>query len=250
MNTGLTVDYPDVSAVGDSAILVQFGDGSDARHNTAALAFAAEFRRLELPQVIDCAPAIRSVLIRYDPALSTFDDMNAAIKQQLGSTDWTRASLPEGRRLWYLPICYDPVESVDLADTAELMKLDIDALVESHCETRQRLYTIGFAPGHIYSGLLPAAWDFPRLDYIKPSVPAGAVCVAIRQTVIFASSMPTGWRMIGRTPLLNFDAGRDPACLLQAGDEIQFTPITPVQFTAQRALAEQGRFQPDAEILP
>jgi allophanate hydrolase subunit 1 len=42
--------------------------------------------------------------------------------------------------------------------------------------------------------------------------------------------LPGGWNLIGRTPLALFDPHRDAPCLLNAGDQVRFVPISPEQF--------------------
>ena len=47
--------------------------------------------------------------------------------------------------------------------------------------------------------------------------------VAAGQTAIAATSIRTGWHVIGQTEFQNFDPGREPPTLLRAGDAVRFT---------------------------
>ena len=68
-------------------------------------------------------------------------------------------------------------------------------------------------------------WNLPRQAELTPSVPAGALVIAIRQFVIFTATMPTGWRHIGQTAFRTFDPDRAQPVVLSPGDEIQFSPL-------------------------
>jgi inhibitor of KinA len=61
-------------------------------------------------------------------------------------------------------------------------------------------------------------------------VPAGSVGIGGAQTGIYPLETPGGWNLIGRTPLTLFSLQRDPPALLQVGDAVRFTAITPEEF--------------------
>jgi antagonist of KipI len=50
------------------------------------------------------------------------------------------------------------------------------------------------------------------------------VGIAGAQTGIYPGESPGGWQIIGRTPLLMFDAARTPPALLAPGDQVRFIP--------------------------
>jgi inhibitor of KinA len=93
---------------------------------------------------------------------------------------------------------------------------------------------LGFAPGTPYLGGLDARLAVPRRASPRTRVEAGSVGIANGQCVIYPRATPGGWRLIGRTPLQLFDAGRDPPVLLQAGDQVRFVAISEDEFR-QRA---------------
>jgi KipI family sensor histidine kinase inhibitor len=63
----------------------------------------------------------------------------------------------------------------------------------------------------------------PRRETPRLAVPAGSVGIAGRQTGIYPVQSPGGWRLIGRTNVALFDAGKTPPTLLQPGDAVRFT---------------------------
>jgi allophanate hydrolase subunit 1 len=59
--------------------------------------------------------------------------------------------------------------------------------------------------------------------------------------------MPSGWHILGQTPVRTFMAGREPAFLLEAGDEVVFQPVDAGRWDALDAAAAAG--DPVAELV-
>jgi inhibitor of KinA len=93
-----------------------------------------------------------------------------------------------------------------------------------HCSAEYRVAFLGFAPGFAYLSGLPEEIATPRLETPRRAVPAGSVGVAGGQAAVYPLSTPGGWRLIGRTRLVMFDAGRQPMSLLAIGDRVRFVP--------------------------
>jgi inhibitor of KinA len=85
---------------------------------------------------------------------------------------------------------------------------------------------IGFIPGFPYMGTLPEQLEVPRKQTPSLKIPIGSVAIAGKQTGIYSAEVPGGWQVIGRTPLKMFDPFASPCSFLNAGDRVQFNPIT------------------------
>jgi inhibitor of KinA len=85
---------------------------------------------------------------------------------------------------------------------------------------------IGFIPGFPYMGTLPEQLEVPRKQTPSLKIPMGSVAIAGKQTGIYPAEVPGGWQVIGRTPLRMFDPNKSPCSFLNAGDIVQFKPIT------------------------
>ena len=75
-------------------------------------------------------------------------------------------------------------------------------------------------------GILPPMLEAPRKQNPSLKIPAGSIAIAGRQTGIYPAEVPGGWQVIGRTPMKMFDKTKEPCSLLNAGEIIQFRPIT------------------------
>ncbi len=166
--------------------------------------------------------------------------MHARLEALLSETDWTNATLPEGRRLWRVPTVYGTDLARQLDEAATAAGLTSDEAIKSISKTKVRVQTIGFAPGQPYLGELPDRWDIPRQTTLSDKVPACALVVAIRQLVLFSGTTPTGWRHIGQTAFRLFRPEDDTPFILRPGDEVQFTPTTPEELANMKARDPDG----------
>ncbi|MCB1368701.1 MAG: allophanate hydrolase subunit 1 [Rhodobacteraceae bacterium] len=231
MNRGTSLPGPPVLKVsGDMGILIEFGAIYDPVINNAVTAFDAALNA-DLPLgVIETVPSFRSVLVRFDPGVLAFERLHGLLADLAASRDWYRAPPAASRRVWNLPVVYGGEHGPDLAEVGDLMGLGADAVAEAHAGAVLRVAMLGFSPGLAYLGQLPEAWDFPRRTTIAPRVPAGAILVAVRQTVLPGTDIPTGWHWIGQTPFRSFDVNAAQPFRLTPGDEVRFHAIDAAGF--------------------
>ena len=220
--------------------MVWFGDSLDPDINTATQAFDAALREAQWPEVEEITPGIRGLMLRYDPLQISSDDMCQRVMAHLSQQDWLRSEPFAGRRLWRLPVHYGDSSGPDIENVAKLLRCDVESLIREHCATRHKVLMLGFAPGCAYLGPLSENWDIPRLEHVKPEVPPGSLSVAVRQTVLFATPIPTGWRTIGRTPFLSFCRHQAPYFHLAPGDELQFEPVNQASYNALSRAVDRG----------
>jgi len=213
-------------------LLVEFGTAYDPAINTAVIEFELAFQRLALDGVIETVPTFRSLLISFDPLTLDYERLYDACTTLLAHTDWYTLPPPENRRRWVLPTVYGGARGGDIAEVADLMGVREDQVIDSHSGLPLTVAMLGFSPGLAYLGQLPELWDFPRRTTINPGVPAGAVLVAVRQTVLPCVEIPTGWRQIGQTPFRAFNALAAQPFLLAPGDEVVFEPVSDAYFDA------------------
>jgi KipI family sensor histidine kinase inhibitor len=219
------VDRPTLEALGDRALLVQFGDRIDARLNQEVHALAARIRGAALPGLVDLVPAYASLALHYEPAAwaldegSAFDALCAALEPLLAGG----VSLaPVASRRVEIPVRYGGECGEDLAEVAALTGLDPREVVARHAGGTYRVFMLGFTPGFAYLGGMDPVLAVPRRASPRVRVPAGSVGIAGIQTGIYPCDSPGGWRLIGRTALTLFNPEALEPCLLQPGDEVRF----------------------------
>jgi inhibitor of KinA len=226
-----------ISPLGDSALLLQFGDSiSESTHRrvqTAWRALAAE----PLPGVSETVPAYTTVTVFYDPwKVMQAGAPEAEIVEWLTERVEARLKNPPKSaktksRLVEIPVCYGGEFGPDLERVAAQAKLSTEAVIKKHSAGKYQVHLIGFSPGFPYLGGLPKELVTPRHAKPRMNVPAGSVGIGGEQTGIYPQETPGGWNLIGRTPLRLFQPENDPPVVLQAGDEVKFKSITREEFT-------------------
>jgi KipI family sensor histidine kinase inhibitor len=193
--------------MGDSAVLIPTRSVADAHRLRAALGAA------HLPGVLESVVGARSLLVVLDPLVADADAVRAVLPAAEGAAGAARTV--------EIPVRYD---GPDLAEVALLTGLSAAEVVRRHSGA---LYTVafsGFAPGFGYLTGLDPALHVPRRDAPRQRVPAGAVAIAGEYTGIYPRPTPGGWRLLGSTAAVLFDADRDPPALFGPGDQVRFVP--------------------------
>jgi inhibitor of KinA len=137
-----------------------------------------------------------------------------------------------------IPVCYDIEFAPDLSDVAQRSGLSQEDVVGLHSSPTYLVYFLGFSPGFVYLGGLPALLRTPRLATPRPSIVAGSVGIAGSQTGIYPVGSSGGWRLIGRTPVRMFDPEATPPTRLQPGDRMTFSPIDRATFEEMQRVAD------------
>ena len=231
--SGLVQDLQGVRLMplGDAALTVEFGSYIDAAINARVIACAEAVRAAAWPGILDVVPTYRSVTIHVDPLRLDLETLTDRLRRlRLHESVPTRQP---GRR-HTIPVLYGGEWGPDLEDVAAFASLSVEATIRLHASTVYRVYMLGFTPGFPYLGTVPEPLAMPRLDTPRTSVPAGSVGIAGRQTGIYPSATPGGWRLIGRTPVPLIRGTGGAPFLLAPGDEVRFDPIDPDEFQRLR----------------
>lgn len=232
-------------SAGDRALVVEFGDRIDRTLSNDVLRLDAILRSERLSGVVETVPTFRSLMVHYDPLITSRADLECAIA---GLLDRDQGSGHTGR-LWRVPVCYEGDLAPDLAEVARLTGLAPADIVALHSGTRYHVYMLGFLPGFPYMGDLPEALALPRRADPRLRVPAGSISIATSLTAIYPYESPGGWHLIGATPIRLFDIARMPPALFAPGDAVRFEPIDRASFAAVRQAVASGRYEVDSEPI-
>ena len=224
---------PHILPLGDTALTVDFGDLIDLELNRAVLALEQAVTAAELPGVLETVPSYRALMILYHPAEIGFELLAARLRKLLATT--VGLDTRPGTR-WVVPVSYAPPFGLDLDELAVALSLSPEHLCALHASARYSVYMVGFAPGFTYLGGLDPALAVPRRTTPRPQVPAGSVMIGGRQAAIVSVPIPTGWYVLGRTPLVAFDAQRADPFLFRPGDTVHFRPVPPAEYERLAAL--------------
>jgi len=145
--------------------------------------------------------------------------------------------------LWRLPVCYEQEFGIDLEVVSGQLGQSIDRIIELHTQSIYTVYGIGFLPGFMYLGGLPAALEVPRRATPRQKVRKGSVGLAGKQTGIYPQESPGGWHIIGNCSVPIFDARATPPCFASVGDKVQFYPISRAEYDLHKIESEVGIYK-------
>ncbi len=217
------MDGSRVRPVGDSAVMIEFGDRIDLEINRQVHALARRLGRDPLPGVGEAVPTYCTLLVHYDPARLTYAQVEAWVRDRMGGSD--AAAMSDPRRV-EIPTVYGGEYGPDLADVAEHAGMTEAEVIRIHSGAEYPVFMMGFTPGFPYLGGMDERIAAPRLEKPRTLVRAGSVGIAGKQTGVYSVDSPGGWRLIGYTPRKLFDPTAENPVLLAAGDIVRFVPIS------------------------
>ncbi len=223
-----------IEPVGETMLLLRFGDGIDRATNARVHAAAEMLRRVEIPGLVDIVPAYATLALQYDAAFWHRRDGEPSWQHLAGSLRAVfatppRAGLESGRSV-EIPVCYGGSFGADLDAVAAHAGLGVEEVIARHAGGHYQVAMIGFAPGFPYLLGLDSALHMPRRAQPRTRVPRGSVAIGGAQTGIYPAELPGGWQLIGRTPLTLFDPARESPSLLLPGDRVRFRAIGEDEF--------------------
>jgi KipI family sensor histidine kinase inhibitor len=235
--------YPRLLPSGDSALVIEFGDHIDAELNRRVLALDALLANEKMPGIRETVPTYRSLLVHYDPLVTGFSELGAKLM-----TLAKRKGLPmrKGRR-WRVPVVYGGEFGIDLEAVAERHAMTPDEVIARHSARDYRVYMLGFLPGYTYLGGLDPKLATPRRQDPRLETPSGTVAIGGVQTGIQCITAPSGWNLLGRTPVRTYHPRREPIFLIEPGDHVSFFQVSPREWAELDRAAEAG--EPVAEMI-
>ena len=207
--------------LGDTALLAQ-APADDPLANQVALSLARRLEANPPPGFIAAVPAIDTLLVCFEPLLSSHAALAAHLLTLLADP---APPMHTAGRLIEVPVRYGGDHGPDLETVAAQLGLSPAEVVALHSDRPLPVLMIGFAPGYAYLGGLPLALHLPRRATPRSAVPAGSVAIATGMTGIYPARLPGGWHLIGQTAIVLFDPAADPPALLRPGDSVRFVAL-------------------------
>jgi len=231
---------PDFLPLGEQAVVVSFGDAFEPETHRQVVGLSRELDAAPFPGYVEHVPSYTTVCVYYDalaaidagfaPAsaagASVYDAVCVWLQERIDAMVRADTARDAAGKTVRIPVCYCGECGPDLPALAAGRGLTPEAAAAAHAGAHHTVSMIGFMPGFPYMSGLPEALAAPRLDTPRARVPLGSVAVAGRQTGIYPAASPGGWRLIGRTAALLFDAGRTPPSLFEIGDTVVFEPVS------------------------
>lgn len=234
--------YPRIVPCSEAALVVEFGDAIDEAVNAKVLGLDRAVAQAKIKGVIEAVPTYRSLLVHYDPLQLGFAELSAHMRALVKS-----ALVESGpRRRWRIPVVYGGEFGIDLDDVAKARGISADEVIRLHTGGDYYVAMLGFLPGFAYLAGLDPRLATPRRDNPRAMTPAGTISIGGVQAGVQCLAAPSGWHLLGRTPVRTYHPHRDPVFLIEPGDAVTFYAIDPREWTVLDQAAEAG--EPIAEL--
>ena len=231
-----TSTLPRLLPSGDCAITVEYSRDIDDAANRSVLVLDRALTRTPIAGVTETVPTYRSLLVHYDPVQIDYDTLS----QRLLALANSPAEATASARHWRIPVAYGGEHGIDLEDVAKSLNTTPDEIVARHVAGNYRVAMIGFTPGWSYLSGLDKSLHMPRRQNPRLLTPAGTISVGGVQTGVQCLAGPSGWHLLGRTPVRTYQLHRDPTFLLEPGDCVTFSRVDAKTFAEQERAAEAG----------
>lgn len=174
------------------------------------MAVDAALRAAALPGIDDIVPGARTILVHHR---QVDRDLLDTLLVPAGTAPPATGPIVE------IPVVYD---GADLGEVSAATGLSVAEVIALHSSATYSAAFLGFTPGWAYLVGLPPVLHLPRRSTPRTVVPAGSVAIASEFTGVYPTNSPGGWHLLGHTDAVMFDAGREKAALVMAGDRVRF----------------------------
>jgi KipI family sensor histidine kinase inhibitor len=227
---------PRILPSGDMALVVEFGRSIDPAINRQVLTLDRNIAHEVIGGVLETVPTYRSLLVHYDPVRIGY----AALSEKLLGLAQLPVPAETVVRRWRVPVVYGGEYGLDLDDVACAHSLSTSDVIAKHTGSAYRVAMIGFTPGFAYLGGLDPSIATPRRESPRTETPPGTISIGGVQACVQCLAAPSGWHLLGRTPVRTFHPHRDPVFLMEPGDAVSFHAIAAKEFDALDRAAERG----------
>jgi allophanate hydrolase subunit 1 len=176
--------------------------------------------------LLDVVAGVDSVLVEFDCLAVSHAQLAQTIRLAAAGSgpDGAHAGAGRAAELFVIPVVVSEAFSPDLPDVAAELGISSKAVLDmlETSELSINLLASAMAP---MMGTLPFPGQVSRCREPRTDVDPGSVMVAGTSAIIQPFPGPSGWKVIGRTPLTVCDIREDPATSYSPGDRVRFRVI-------------------------
>ena len=213
---------------GDSALVIEFGNEISVDINKKIRKMMDDIKKENIDGIVELVPTYCSLLINYDVLKIDYNTLVEKLKTFLNNNLETAEG--EEVTLIEIPTLYNDEVGPDLSYVAKHNKLSKEEVIKIHTGTDYLVYMLGFMPGFTYLGGMSEKIATPRLESPRLQIYPGSVGIAGKQTGMYPSMSPGGWRIIGRTPLKLYNPDSDTPVYISSGDYVRYVSISEEEY--------------------
>ena len=226
---------------GDSALVIEFGNEISVDINKKIRKMMDDIKKENIDGIVELVPTYCSLLINYDVLKIDYNTLVEKLKTFLNNNLETAEG--EEVTLVEIPTLYNDEVGPDLSYVAEHNKISKEEVIKIHTGTDYLVYMLGFMPGFTYLGGMSEKIATPRLESPRLQIYPGSVGIAGKQTGMYPSMSPGGWRIIGRTPLKLYNPDSDTPVYISSGDYVRYVSISEEEYNEILKKVENNEYK-------
>ncbi|MCM3160765.1 5-oxoprolinase subunit PxpB [Metabacillus litoralis] len=213
---------PTYFPMGDQAIVVQFENNASIEVSRQVQTFAHLISHMSIPGVNQLIPAFNNLTVLYNPKIIGYYELLKKLYEveKLNSTEVHFES-----NTIHIPVVFGGEYGPDLEEISSHANLSVEEVIKLIHSKPFFVYMIGFIAGYPYGGDIDQRLAMPRRSNPRIRVKKGTIQIANNLTGICTMDSPSGWHLVGWTPMEIFNPLKEHPCILKGGDYIKYIPI-------------------------
>lgn len=236
----------EVVPFGDSALMVHLiTAGAPAAQVQADSRYLRELvLQIQPHGMVDVVAGLDSLLVEFDCLSTSHSQLSQLIQMTVATHPIGEADASNEAVRFVIPMVVTSEFAPDLTEVAEELNISPESVLDRLEESDLSIQLLASAMAPMMGTV-----DFPtgvsRCREPRTDVAAGSIMVAGTNAIIQPFDGPTGWKVIGRTPLIICDIHRDPPISFKPGDHVRFKIVQEADW---QGLAGQFLMPRDAEL--
>ena len=147
--------------VGEMSLSVDFGNVISEEVNDQVMCLQQSLQKACIPGILELLPTYRALLVRYDPAQLTYEQLSGRI-EKAGAEGNREISTTKEKLVRLIPCCYGGAYGEDLKGMEALTGLSEKEIITIHSGTDYKIYMLGFLGGGDDEGPIDFLYMTPK----------------------------------------------------------------------------------------
>lgn len=214
--------------LGDHVVVIQYEKEVSVTRSQSIIAFSKVIEEANIEGIIQVIPTFCSIAVRYNPLFITYVEIVEILKELNAymNVNLDEQVIMKKEKVIHIPVYYGEEYGPDLQYVSQKTGLTPEEVIKIHSAKPYYIYMLGVIGSFPYCGKLDKSLSIKRRSSPRVKIEKGSIVIANEQTIVITLESPSGWHVIGRTPLDTFNPDKESPVPFLAGDYIKFEPIS------------------------
>ncbi|QOT17359.1 allophanate hydrolase subunit 1 [Paenarthrobacter sp. YJN-5] len=217
---------PDIKAVpfGDSALMISLASGTVEERQAGSRRLREILLEVRPYGLQDVVAGVDSLLVEFDCLAVGHEQLAQTIRLAASGRFQDTTGHTHAHKHFVIPMVVNQAFAPDLQDVAAELGISEEAVLGSLQDSLLSINLLASAMAPMM-GTVQFPGQVSRCKEPRTNVDTGSVMVAGTNAIIQPFPGPTGWKVIGRTPLTICDIRQDPPTSYTPGDTVRFKVV-------------------------